>query len=126
MDPSIATLDLDDRPALRDVRAWLAQALAGEAEDFVQDTVLLANELVSNAYDHAVAPRCIRIYREPGAVRIEVDDGSPQEPPQLGRSRLARTRGRGLRLVENLSVKWGVEFRDGRKTVWAKVASVGF
>lgn len=111
-------------PPLAQIRQWLATVLADLAEDVLQDLMLVCTELVSNAYDHACAPRRLRVHRsrDRDALRIEVDDGSPDRLPVAGSSRLGSFRGRGLIMVDNLSRRqWGTHLGDGGKTVWAEL-----
>jgi anti-sigma regulatory factor (Ser/Thr protein kinase) len=117
-------LDLDaPLPQLGLVRRWVGEVLAGLDEDDLDDCVLVVNELVSNAFDHADGPRHVQLRWSPGpgAVRVEVDDGSP-DGLVLGRSRLGGNRGRGLIIVERLSKNWGVDVREVGKTVWAELS----
>ncbi|GGN28824.1 ATPase [Lentzea pudingi] len=116
------SLELDEgTPALRAIRAWIADVLVGEDEDLVQDAALVATELVSNAYDHAAGPRTVRLECKPH-VRITVEDGSPERMPVMGRSRLGEDRGRGMILVQSIGRSWGVERRAGAKAVWVELA----
>lgn len=108
------------------VRRWVAELLRGRVdEEIVQDVQLIANELVSNAYDHgrwAVRVRVSLPTAGAPRVRVEVDDTS-SDLPVLGRSRLTDLRGRGLVLVNALSTRWGARPKFGGKTVWADVAT---
>ncbi|MCE6995430.1 ATP-binding protein [Saccharothrix sp. S26] len=116
-------LDLTDEiPPLVRVRRWAGWALSDLTDDELGDCLLVVTELVANAYDHGEEPRRVRLHRsvEPCSVRIEVDDGVQGEVV-LGRSRLGPHRGRGLVMVANLSAKWGVEYQEQGKTVWAEV-----
>lgn len=118
------TLDLDARSSqLRMVRHWVGEVLADLSDDDRDDCVLVVNELVSNAFDHAVGPRRVRLSRSPEScvVRAEVDDASPDELV-LGRSRLGGSRGRGLTIVKHLSKDWGVDAGVEGKTVWAEMS----
>ncbi|MFJ8963270.1 hypothetical protein ACIRG5_28170 [Lentzea sp. NPDC102401] len=55
-------LELDEgTPALRAIRARIADALVGEDEDLVQDAALVVTELVS----HAAGPRIVRLSCKP-------------------------------------------------------------
>ncbi|MCE6997135.1 ATP-binding protein [Saccharothrix sp. S26] len=111
-------------PPLAQIRQWLATALADLADDLLQDLLLLCTELVSNAYDHACAPRRLRVHRsrDRDALRIEVDDGSPDRLPVTGTSRLGAFRGRGLLMVDTLSRRrWGTQLGAEGKTVWAEL-----
>ncbi|WP_063065761.1 hypothetical protein [Nocardia violaceofusca] len=53
-----------------------------------------------------------------GRFHIEVDDGSPT-PPRARRPDGGG--GHGLLLINNLSTRWGVGYRDDGKTVWAEL-----
>ncbi|MEU4768417.1 ATP-binding protein [Actinosynnema sp. NPDC023794] len=109
---------------LAQIRQWLATVLSELAEDLLQDLMLVCTELVSNAYDHACAPRRLRVHRsrDRHALRIEVDDGSPECLPQVGTSRLGAFRGRGLIMVDHLSGhQWGTHLGTEGKTVWAEL-----
>jgi hypothetical protein len=53
-----------------------------------------------------------------GRVRLEVEDGSPVTLQARQYSTTATT-GRGLHIVESLSLEWGSTPRDGGKSVWA-------
>ena len=111
-------------PPLAQIRQWLATVLSDLAEDVLQDLMLLCTELVSNAYDHACAPRRLRVHRSPDhdALRVEVEDGSPDHLPVAGTSRLGAFRGRGLIMVDTLSRhRWGTRLGNGGKTVWAEL-----
>ena len=117
-------LDLDGASSqLGVVRRWVGEVLADLGDDDLDDCVLVVNELVSNAFDHADGPRRVRLRWSPGpcVVRVEVDDASPDKLV-LGRSRLGGNRGRGLVLVERLSADWGVDARVVGKTVWAEMS----
>lgn len=93
----------------------------------VLDTVkLLVSELVTNAVVHARSDVEVGVRLTPRTVRVEVTDhGSPLG---AGGGALApgqpddeATSGRGLFLVEALSSSWGVEPREGGKTMWFEV-----
>ncbi|ROP34911.1 ATP-binding protein [Saccharothrix texasensis] len=109
---------------LAQIRQWLATVLAELAEDVLQDLMLICTELVSNAYDHARAPRQLRVRRsrDSDSLLIEVDDGSPELLPVAGASRLGAFRGRGLVMVDHLSQRrWGTHLAAEGKTVWAEL-----
>jgi hypothetical protein len=95
--------------------------LNGRAGIMVDDAVLVADELVSNAHQHGRAPRHCRfaLIDQGRCVRIEVDDASSAQP----RLRTPdRSGGRGLLLVDRLSSSWGVRNDADHKTVWAELA----
>ncbi len=128
-EPEPLALDLvgDQLPPLVQVRQWTAKALADLDDEHLQAVLLVATELVTNAYDHAPGPLRVRMRRSrmPCRVWVEVDDGAPHEPVP-GRSRLGEHRGRGLALVDRLSAEWGTRpTSGGGKTVWALVSCDG-
>jgi anti-sigma regulatory factor (Ser/Thr protein kinase) len=85
---------------------------------------LVVSELVSNAVLHANrgqdAPVRLRIDDQRGMVRIEVaDEGKGFRRESLASANRA-PHGRGLLIVERLSLRWGIE--DGRRTtVWVEL-----
>jgi anti-sigma regulatory factor (Ser/Thr protein kinase) len=91
--------------------------LVGEA---IEPAVLVVTELLSNAIDHGRGPvRIVVELLDPG-VHVEVHDGAP-EPPKLQPRDVLQARGRGLQLVEALSLRWGWIDDPPGKLVWADV-----
>ncbi|MFR9799502.1 SpoIIE family protein phosphatase [Streptomyces sp. MS06] len=90
------------------------------------DAMLVTSELVTNAVVHAGTDvELLCELAAAGTVTIEVSDRHPSraprddpaprqpyEPPEYGR---------GLRLVSALAQAWGVTYRRGAKTVWARL-----
>ncbi|HEY3479334.1 MAG TPA: ATP-binding protein [Streptomyces sp.] len=115
------TVDLTGRPALRQVRKAVADALTFGARptDRFGPVLLVVDELVGNAYRHTSAARELRVTRTAGNLLIEVGD----RDPHVGSVReLAPGSGRyGLRLVGQLSLDWGVRADSHGKVVWALV-----
>ncbi|HEY3481004.1 MAG TPA: ATP-binding protein, partial [Streptomyces sp.] len=119
------------RSALAD---WTSQGLpepAGFADRVVDDGLLLASELVTNAVVHAgttVDVLCrLDLARQPAGLVIEVSD---QHPSRVLRgddrqSCDSREGGRGLQLVAALSDSWGITYRRDRKTVWCRLDLTG-
>lgn len=97
----------------------IAKFLADRPEGLRIDADLVATELVTNALEHATAPRSVTIgFSEAGRVEIEVTDSDPHTNPTLGQSRLGTHRGRGLTIVDHLAL-WGVRRGLTTKTIWA-------
>lgn len=93
------------------------------------DTVaLVVAELAANSVLHGRVPGrdfelCLTYDRAAGVVRVEVFDTHPRHP-KLSASDTEG--GRGLRLVEAVTARWGVDGRLGSgKTVWAECALWG-
>lgn len=118
--PTHVACDLDKAPN-RSVRDLVRSVLTGRTGVMVEDAVLVADELVSNAHRHGDAPRICRLgLRDRGrCLRIEVDDASPDQPRMRTPD---STGGRGLILVDRLATAWGVQHHAHRKTVWAELA----
>ncbi|MEU6542074.1 ATP-binding SpoIIE family protein phosphatase [Streptomyces sp. NPDC046859] len=108
---------------------WACSGLPGAGriqERQIQDTVLAVSELVTNAVVHAgtdVRLTC-RLEPDTGALVVEVLDHHPSRAPRDTEAEGpydASEHGRGLRLVARLAESWGVTYRAGAKTVWARL-----
>ena len=112
-------------PAARlQVRAALGSRGLGEYAD---DAEIITSELVTNAVQHAGGNGTQTIgvtiiYADsPAAVTIAVSDSSPHGP--IRRDTTAGSeQGRGLQIVEALSVHWGWRQEGGGKVVFAVLA----
>ncbi|MBE8519254.1 ATP-binding protein [Amycolatopsis sp. H6(2020)] len=115
-------------PALVEVRRWASRNLAKVDDAHLGDVLLVATELVTNAYDHGQGPLTVRMSHtaSPCRVRIEVDD-SCLDHPIVATPASTNPGGRGIHLVDKIAAEWGVlEHREtGSKTVWAEVACDG-
>jgi hypothetical protein len=91
------------------VRRWAATALADLGDGHLGDVMLVAIELVTNAFDHGGGPRTIRMRRSrmPCVVGIDVEDSDIGRLTP-GTSRFGGYRGRGLVIVDKLSATWGI------------------
>ncbi|MES4887742.1 ATP-binding SpoIIE family protein phosphatase [Streptomyces sp. NPDC096012] len=111
------------------VRAALAQA-PGVSARLADDAVAVVSELVTNAVVHAGTDVELEWRLEgTGAFVVEVGDRHPSRPPRDtagGETPYdAAEYGRGLRLVATLAESWGVTYRTGAKTVWARLPPGG-
>ncbi|MET8448505.1 ATP-binding SpoIIE family protein phosphatase [Streptomyces sp. NPDC005209] len=94
------------------------------------DTMVAVSELVTNAVVHAgtdIELTC-RLEEDTGAVVVEVADHHPSRAPRDHGADAAHESaeyGRGLRLVATLAESWGVTYRSGAKTVWARLTADG-
>jgi signal transduction histidine kinase len=106
---------------------------AGEARRFVgacldrwgvlvddDDVVLMVSELITNACRHAATDSTVHLVVTDGCLRVEVHDGSP-EPVHLREHSSGAETGRGLRIVDSLARRWGVDRGVDGKTVWFEV-----
>ncbi|TYC66289.1 ATP-binding protein [Streptomyces sp. CB01881] len=91
----------------------------------VDDLVLIASELVTNAVVHACQGQGeVRLYLQEfgGDCRLEVWDSRFDLPLQERRPRRFNEGGRGIELVRDLAFDFGVITRRGAgKRVWARV-----
>lgn len=146
---SLPGIPLAPSAARRFVRAALAEwtgigvpAAVGFSDRLADDAVTVTNELVTNAVVHAgtTVDLVLRLEEEGGeepsaALVLEVTDHHPARPVGADESGdPVRTEteapaglpdpaeyGRGLQLVATLAESWGITYRTGLKTVWARL-----
>jgi anti-sigma regulatory factor (Ser/Thr protein kinase) len=102
-------------------------AAAGIYETVVGDAALVVTELLSNAIRHAAplpgAQVRVSWTTDHGAVRVAVSDAGDGPLPRVTEPAPGAPGGRGLGIVESLSVRWGVQRDNGETTVWAQLAA---
>jgi anti-sigma regulatory factor (Ser/Thr protein kinase) len=106
------------RAGRREVRVLASGRITdGEALD---DVGLLASEVLTNAYEHAVGPITVLVIDTGAAVRVEVRDGGPK--PHTGNGRRG-DHGRGLELIRDLASDYRLydETSPARTPVWFEV-----
>ena len=86
----------------------------------IHDVALATGELAANAAEHARTPFAVVVVLD-DCVRIEVTDGSADMPFKPDVDEYAE-RGRGMALVELVSVRWGVDRTPEGKRVWAEIS----
>ncbi|HYN29843.1 MAG TPA: ATP-binding protein [Dermatophilaceae bacterium] len=107
------------------VRRALVQDLEarGIDPDTIDESEIVASELVSNAFKHAkpLHDGTVRLrWRVRGeVVEVEVTDGGGDTTPRPFPQALWASSGRGLRIVRSLSHEWGVADDKTGITVWA-------
>jgi two-component sensor histidine kinase len=89
-------------------------------EECTDRLLMIVNELVANAIDHARTTCDITVRRTRSLVRVLVADDSPL-PPRMPPRDVTAARGRGLQMVRALANQWGWTARHRGKTVWAAV-----
>ncbi|MFB4424600.1 SpoIIE family protein phosphatase [Streptomyces sp. QL37] len=122
--------------ARRFVRAALAEwtglglpSAAEFGERLTDDALTVASELVTNAVVHAgtTVELLLRLEdsagHEPAALVLEVTDHHPARSVRDDRAERPDPAeyGRGLQLVATLAESWGITYRTGLKTVWARL-----
>ncbi|MFG2980717.1 ATP-binding protein [Streptomyces sp. NPDC048258] len=99
----------------------------GAGSDLLDTAELVLSELVTNALrvpvpsDRQIGVRIAHSSRD-GLLRLEVSDAGSGRP-EPGRAEAGDEHGRGLRVVDALSHRWGVSARAGGigKTVWSEL-----
>lgn len=109
----------------RQVRAFLLATVGTEdapvtpeAEDGVDQAILVIDELASNALRHGSPPSSLRIGDEEERWIVVVTDGAPDRLPLPARGRAAGQGGYGLYVVTDLTAAHGVHREADRKMVW--------
>ena len=116
-----------DAEAAAIAREFIAGALAvGFLQHRIEDLRLLTSEVVTNSVRHAgLVPGDtigLAVDVSKRRVRVEVaDDGPSFDPSDLPESSPEGTGGWGLRIVEQLSDRWGV-IRNEPNHVWFEVS----
>jgi two-component sensor histidine kinase len=82
---------------------------------------LIVSELVANAVVHARTPLHVEVSSDESSIRVEVADGSDDEPVPGGSPGLPG--GLGLKMVDRVASAWGSTVAPGArgKTVWARL-----
>jgi serine phosphatase RsbU (regulator of sigma subunit)/anti-sigma regulatory factor (Ser/Thr protein kinase) len=117
---SLAVFEIShDGAQLSRVREFVADELRKLGRGgLIDDAVLVASELASNAMLHAGGIAAVGVAEHGDAVRVTVHDRT-RVPPVIGRQSAEAMTGRGLRLVASLSAEWGAEPTTDGKVVWA-------
>ena len=104
---------------------------AGVYEATACDAGLVLSELISNALCHAtpLPGGVVRVSWElgDGYVEVSVSDGGGPTEPRVSAPASSAVGGRGLGIVDRLSLRWGVYPRPdaGETTVWAALSLGG-
>jgi anti-sigma regulatory factor (Ser/Thr protein kinase) len=106
-------------------RAIVRDVGAGLPGDVLDDAELLVSELVSNAVRHGGSGIRIRVHHDGAMLTVCVyDEGAGLPAMGVEAPDPAAASGRGLRMVEQLSRRWGVEVNQHGpgKAVWFQLA----
>jgi len=118
--------------ACRSAREFTGQTLRGWGLPVLaEDAAVIVSELVTNALLHGCARGAaadqveLLVWRRAGQMVCAVTDPGPQPPVLVSAAPLAEA-GRGLQVVQALSVTWGWTRLGGRrKVVWAALRLPG-
>jgi anti-sigma regulatory factor (Ser/Thr protein kinase) len=118
----VSALELPPSTDSVPVARRFARRAAGSSSADIDTVVLLVSEVVTNAVLHARSDIRLDVQAGADTVRVEVHDASPVEP-RVHHFRLTSGTGRGLRMLEQLARRWGVEPDPARggKVVWFEV-----
>jgi anti-sigma regulatory factor (Ser/Thr protein kinase)/PAS domain-containing protein len=103
----------------RTMRAW------GVPADDLDTVLLVVSELVTNALVHTDGQVRLDLTLVNHRLRVAVADASPRTPMKPTNIGWEATGGRGILLVEAVSVAWGTLPVSGGKQVWADIALEG-
>ena len=125
----VRTIDVGDDPhaVATARRATAAQLGQWELAELRADAELLVSELVTNAVLHSRGDVALTLAVADGMLEVGVTDPGARLRPQRGTDRgpggppWTAESGRGLRLVDRLSVEWGVVALARGKQVWFRL-----
>lgn len=105
-------------------RTFVAEVMGGwgAAREQVDDAVLVASEMATNAVIHARSPFRISVGRSRDGINVSVEDVADQRP-QVGTGHARSDSGRGLEIVVALSSRWGCDAVPSGKVVWAELSA---
>ena len=122
--PSACAVFEPDGKAVAAARGFVRNLLVEwDADEVVDDAVLLVSELVTNAVVHAGTSVQVNCSLEGGAVRVDVQDQHPARgmPDWSVECDLDDESGRGLLVSATLASAWGVTYTRTRKNVWFRL-----
>jgi anti-sigma regulatory factor (Ser/Thr protein kinase) len=101
-------------------RSWFGDRCRqwGLEQSEIYDALVVVNELVSNAVDHAGTEAHLDVALAGSALQLRVRDHCP-EAPRLQPHDTHASRGRGLQMVDALATRWGWSQHADGKTGWA-------
>src|SRR4051812_19894298 len=126
-DRALVSLQLPGRPEAASAARKALAALNGDlhliSQARLSDAQLLLTEVVTNAIRHAGADAVtVAVRATARTLRVEVANrGAAFDPAAIANPSLDRPGGWGLRIVDVLAHRWGVEQRDERVAVWFEI-----
>lgn len=108
----------------RAARRFLADVLASwrMPELLEGDAALLLSELATNAILHAASSFSVIVRFDGRHLRVEVGDGSRDDPHVCMHGVGDAPGGHGLRMIDSVSRRWGILPTDRGKRVWFELA----
>jgi anti-sigma regulatory factor (Ser/Thr protein kinase) len=89
-------------------------------EHLLETAELVVSEMVTNAIVHTGTRVELAVSLDEAGLKVEVADSGAHLPMLSSYGAMSST-GRGLRLVDQLVDKWGVEARPGGKAIWFRL-----
>lgn len=119
----VIEFEFERSPSSARIARRAVMRLVGDAGsvEFVQRAALLTSELVSNATVHTAGPGRLRAHFSGRSLRVEVSDSSDVIPTPGMEPAPTAVGGRGLRLIAELSIRWGSMRLPRGKTVWFEI-----
>jgi len=113
----------DDLAAAQVARRHVAAELEPLSVDdeVVDDAVLVASELAANAVRHGAPPVTLTLEQRGDRVRVAVRDSGTGPDPRVPEASETSGSGRGLAMIQQLSVDHGWDRDEGGLTVWAEL-----
>jgi anti-sigma regulatory factor (Ser/Thr protein kinase) len=93
----------------------------------VDDALMVVSELVTNSVQHGPGGSIgLTLELEGDELTITViDGGAPKDPLAAREANDSKESGRGLAIVEALSIRWGTTPTEAGTTVWAVLPTPG-
>jgi anti-sigma regulatory factor (Ser/Thr protein kinase) len=112
-----------DEPAVSNARRVVTENLRswGVPEGTIDEVVLMASELVTNAFLHGRPPIDLRLRSSGSEITFEVQDRAPYRPRRR-RAQDDDENGRGLQIVSILADRWGSRATGTGKSVWCTLS----
>lgn len=128
-DPQLTAFVLPGIPESVPIARFYIRAALGfhQLGQYADDAEAITSELVTNAIQHVSGDDTETIVvalvhtRDPESVTVLVTDSSSEGPVKREPSDLSE-QGRGLLIVDQLSVRWGWILKEGGKAVYAILA----
>jgi anti-sigma regulatory factor (Ser/Thr protein kinase) len=89
-------------------------------DDLVEDAVLVASELATNAVMHASSPFRLSVDRSIGVICLAIQDAASGQAREQSATDDGLS-GRGMAIVNALSRRWGCDSLPAGKVVWAEL-----
>lgn len=91
--------------------------------ELAENAQVCVSELVTNVVQHVGegAPVTLRLFMVEERLRIELTDPDPRALPVLLRATDDDEAGRGMALLDALTLRWGVEQHPDSKTTWCEL-----